>query len=65
MDTPVIIAARVTDKRYRHGHLMQLRMDGHFSQHGRAIGTMGGDWAMLPAALWKRYRRREQARVGT
>jgi hypothetical protein len=63
LDTPVMIAARVTDKRYRHGELFQLRLDGYFSQRGHQLGTMGGDWAMLPPALWKRYRRRGQARA--
>jgi hypothetical protein len=63
LDSPVTIAARVTDKRYRHGHLFQLRLDGYFSQRDQRLGTMGGNWAMLPPALWKRYRRREQSRV--
>ncbi|MGE5230146.1 MAG: AfsA-related hotdog domain-containing protein [Deltaproteobacteria bacterium] len=64
LDIPVTISAAVTDKRYRHGELFQLRLDGYFSQAGRRLGTMGGDWAMLPPALWRRYRRREQARIG-
>jgi hypothetical protein len=63
LDCPVTIAGRVTDKRYRHGNLVQLRLDGYFSQRGHQLGTMGGDWAMLPPALWKRYRRRERSRV--
>ncbi len=63
LDVPVTISAQVTDKRYRHGDLFQLRLDGFFSQHGHPIGAMGGDWAMLPPHLWKRYRRREQARA--
>lgn len=60
--TPVIISAMVTDKEYRRGMLIHLRMDGHFSQDGRALGTMGGTWSMLDPELWKRYRRLEQWR---
>lgn len=65
LHVPVTISASVTDKRYRRGELLQLRLDGHFSQGEHALGTMGGEWAMLPPALWKRYRRREQARTIT
>ena len=64
LHVPVTISASVTDKRYRRGELLQLRLDGHFSQGEHALGTMGGEWAMLPPALWKRYRRREQTRTG-
>ena len=63
LNAPVTIAASVTDKRYRRGELLHLRLDGHFSQGSHQLGTMGGEWAMLPPALWKRYRRREQART--
>jgi hypothetical protein len=63
LHVPVKISGAVTDKRYRRGELLQLRLDGHFSQGDHALGTMGGEWAMLPPALWKRYRRREQART--
>jgi hypothetical protein len=64
--TPVIISASVTDKQYRRGKLIHLRMDGYFSQNGRPLGSMGGTWAMLNPNLWKRYRRFEQwkSRVG-
>jgi hypothetical protein len=63
LHVPVTIAASVTDKRYRRGELLHLRLDGHFAQGSRPLGTMGGEWAMLPPALWQRYRRREQARA--
>lgn len=64
LDVPVSISAHLTDKRYRRGQLVGLRLDGYFSQRGHQLGTMGGEWAMLPPALWKRYRRLEQARTG-
>jgi hypothetical protein len=63
LHVPVTISASVTDKRFRRGELLQLRLEGHFRQGKQPLGTMGGEWAMLPPALWKRYRRREQART--
>ena len=63
LHVPVTISALVTDKRYRRDKLFQVRLDGHFSQEGQPLGTMGGEWAMLSPALWKRYRRREQTRT--
>jgi len=60
--TPVLISARVTDRQYRRGALIHLRMDGYFSQQGRQLGRMGGTWSMLDPKLWKRYRRLEQWR---
>lgn len=64
LNLPVTIAAAVTDKRFRRGELLHLRLQGHFSQGDRQLGTMGGEWSMLPPALWARYRRREQGRLG-
>lgn len=61
---PVIISARLTDKRYHRTRLIHLRMDGYFSQNGRSLGTMGGDWSILDPRLWKRYRKIEQCRKG-
>jgi len=58
--TPVIISISVTDKQYRRGELIHLRMDGYFSQNNRALGSMGGTWSILKPELWKRYRRFEQ-----
>jgi hypothetical protein len=58
--TPVRIEALVTDKQYRRGGLVHLRIDGTFSQNGRPIGCMGGTWSMLKPEVWKRYRRIEQ-----
>ena len=40
LDAPVTISAQVTDKRYRHGQLVQLRLDGHFAQRGCQLGIM-------------------------
>jgi hypothetical protein len=57
---PVIISSEITDKVYRRGNLISLRMDGYFSQNGRQLGSMGGTWSMLKPDLWKRYRRFEQ-----
>jgi 2-oxo-3-(phosphooxy)propyl 3-oxoalkanoate synthase len=59
---PVQITAHVTDRQYRRGALIHLRMDGYFSQQGRQLGSMGGTWSMLDPQLWKRYRRLEQWR---
>ena len=61
--TPVVISASVTDKRYRKGELIHLRMDGYFSQDTRPLGSMAGSWSMLQPRVWKRYRRLEQHRV--
>jgi hypothetical protein len=61
---PVLISGHVSDRRYRHGELYQLRLDGHFSQGGHELGVMGGEWLMLRPALWRRYRRRGQSRAG-
>jgi 2-oxo-3-(phosphooxy)propyl 3-oxoalkanoate synthase len=58
--TPVMISASVTDKKYRRGELLHLRMDGCFSQNSRSLGRMGGTWSMLRPEIWKRYRRFEQ-----
>jgi A-factor biosynthesis hotdog domain len=60
--TPVVISAKVTDKRYHRQTLIHLRMDGYFSQNGRPLGSMGGTWSMLDPRVWKRYRRIEQCR---
>jgi len=62
--TQVIISASVTDKKYRRGELLHLRMDGHFSQNSRPLGRMGGTWSMLKPEIWKRYRRHEQWKKG-
>jgi len=59
----VTIRARVTDRRYRKGYLVHLRLDGDFSQGGSRLGGMGGTWVMLEPAVWKRHRRRERARL--
>jgi hypothetical protein len=58
--TPVIISASVTDKEYRRGELIHLRMNGYFSQNDHPLGSMGGTWSMLKPKLWKRFRRLEQ-----
>jgi 2-oxo-3-(phosphooxy)propyl 3-oxoalkanoate synthase len=60
--TPVIISATVTDKQYRRESLIQLRMDGYFSQDNHPLGRMSGTWSMLNPELWKRYRRFEQCK---
>ena len=57
VNTPVIISASVTDKQYRRGELIHLRMDAYPFQNNRALGSMGGTWGMLRPELWKRYRR--------
>jgi 2-oxo-3-(phosphooxy)propyl 3-oxoalkanoate synthase len=59
----VRVDARVIDKRFRHGQLSALRLEGHFSQAGRALGSMGGEWLMLPAEAWRRLRARQQRRA--
>ncbi len=64
LHAPVLIVGRVTDKKYRKGELLHLRLDGSFSQDGRELGGMGGTWSMLQPALWRRYRRLERLRVG-
>jgi len=64
LHTPVLIVAKVTDREYRRGELLNLRLDGHFFQEGRELGGMGGKWSMLQPAVWRRYRRRERARLG-
>ena len=64
LHTPVLIVATVTDRRYHRGELLHLRLDGSFSQDGRELGGMGGSWSMLKPAVWRRYRRRERARLG-
>jgi hypothetical protein len=63
LDLPVRIEARVTERQYRKGELLHLRLDGHFIQGEKPLGTMGGTWAMMRPELWRRYRRREQARL--
>jgi hypothetical protein len=63
LHAPVLIAGQVTDRKYHRGTLLQLRLDGHFSQDGRELGVMGGSWSMLNPEVWRRYRRREQARL--
>ena len=63
--SPVVISASVTDKRFRKGELIHLRMDGYFSQDTRPLGSMAGSWSMLQPAVWRRYRRREQQRTIT
>ena len=63
LQTPVSIAGKVTDKQYHRGTLLHLRLDGYFSQGGRELGSMGGSWSMLRPEVWRRYRRREQARL--
>jgi hypothetical protein len=60
---PVLITATVRNKKYRHGELFQLYLEGRFSQGEHEVGWMGGSWVMLKPELWKRYRRREQQRV--
>ncbi len=63
LHTPVDILGRVTNRRYHRGELLHLRLDGAFSQAGHPLGSMGGEWSMLRPEVWRRYRRREQARV--
>ena len=63
LHTPVDIVERVTDRRYHRGELLHLRLDGAFSQAGQPLGSMGGEWSMLRPEVWRRYRRREQARL--
>lgn len=63
LHAPVLIVATVTDRKYHRGELLHLRLDGSFSQEGRQLGGMGGSWSMLKPAVWRRYRRREQARI--
>lgn len=60
---PVLIHGAVSDKRLRRGMLVGLRLDGLFRQADRVLGTMGGEFAMMPPELWKRYRRRQLLRV--
>jgi hypothetical protein len=64
LHTPVLIVGALADRKYHRGELLHLRFDGVFSQGGREIGRMGGSWSMLDPAVWRRYRRREQARIG-
>jgi len=64
LHAPVTIVGRVTDRRYHRDELLHLRLDGMFSQNGRGLGSMGGSWSMLQPEVWRRYRRREQARLG-
>jgi hypothetical protein len=64
-ETPVVISVQVTDKQYRRNALIQLRMDGYFSQNGRPLGKIGGTWSMLDPKVWRRYRRIEQCRKRT
>jgi len=60
--TPIIISASLTNKKYHRTRLIHLRMDGYFSQNGRLLGSMGGEWSILDPRLWKRYRKIEQCR---
>ena len=53
---PVLIRARVSDKMYRAGKLIQLHMDGEFYQEGKKVGWMGGEWGMLPNEVYQRFR---------
>ena len=64
LSEPIVITSVVTEKRYRRGELASVRLDGCFRQGHRCIGSMGGDWGMLSPELWKRYRRRQQLKVG-
>jgi hypothetical protein len=64
LHAPVTIRARVTDRRYHRDELLHLRLDGIFSQNGADLGMMGGSWSMLRPEVWRRYRRRERARLG-
>lgn len=64
LHAPVDIVGTVTDLRYRRDQLLHVRLDGAFSQDGNPLGSMGGSWSMLDPAVWRRYRRREQARLG-
>lgn len=63
LHAPVLIAGRVTDRKYHRDTLLHLRLDGYFSQEGRELGSMGGSWSMLKSEVWRRYRRREQSRI--
>jgi A-factor biosynthesis hotdog protein len=60
---PIVIHASVSDKRLRRGMLVGLRLDGRFRQGERELGAMGGEFAMMPPELWKRYRRRQLLRA--
>lgn len=64
LHAPVLIVGTITDRRYHRGELLHLRLDGNFSQGGRELGGMGGSWSMLKPPVWRRYRRRERARLG-
>jgi 2-oxo-3-(phosphooxy)propyl 3-oxoalkanoate synthase len=64
LDEVILIVTAVSDKRYRRDELVGLRLDGFFSQGGRQLGTMGGEWAMLRPDVWQRYRRRERLKAG-
>lgn len=63
LEAPIHIVARVTDQTYRKDELLYLRLDGTYFQNGRDIGTMGGTYSMLSPDVWRRYRRREQAKL--
>lgn len=63
LDHAVLIEGRVSDRRYRKGELVELRLDGGFVQRGRPLGTMGGEWLMLRPEVWRRYRSLERART--
>ena len=65
LHAPVSIVAKVTDRIYRSGRLLHLRLDGEFSENGKTLGGMGGSWSMLPPEVWRRYRRREQTRLAS
>jgi hypothetical protein len=58
----VLVSARATDKRFRHGKLRSLTLEGRFSQAGRDLGHMGGEWLMLSGDAWRRLRARQQRR---
>lgn len=60
---PVVITGSVSDKKFRRGMLVGLRLEGHFAQGARQLGRMAGEFAMMPPELWRRYRRRQMLRA--
>lgn len=58
----VQVSAQATETEYRSGRLRSLTLRGSFSQAGRELGYMSGQWLMLPADAWRRLRSRQQRR---
>ncbi|MEZ4320328.1 MAG: AfsA-related hotdog domain-containing protein [Myxococcota bacterium] len=57
LDGPVFGESEVTEVVERRGVLHQMRFGGHFLQHGTSIGTIEGQWTVLPDAVMRRLRK--------